>query len=327
MQPLVSVIVPVYKVEDCLARCLDSLCDQSLRDIELILVDDASPDRCGDICEEYAAKDVRFKVFHHSVNRGLSAARNTGISNATGVYLMFVDSDDFVHEDYCKKPYENAVLQQADLVLFRFRRVDKNVSFLNGKADEKSSIPLSLLENGYKTTTEALDLLREEIIGQAAWNKLYKKELFQEISYPTGYYFEDWGTTYKIVLRATRIFYLNSILYYYCIHEDSITSQNNEKALHDWTAMAMQQYRDLTDRGYSAEKLELFLVNIAFNYCIWKKRDLLNSEYVYYANILMSCKYVPEDFTWKRKILFVLFKYYPAMFELLCNVFKKKFTT
>ena len=117
-QPLVSVIVPVYKVEDVLSRCLDSLCRQSLRDIEIILVDDASPDQCGEICEQYAAKDTRFKVFHHSEIRGLSAARNTGIAYASADYLMFVDSDDWVHEEFCKLPYECAVQQQVELVFF-----------------------------------------------------------------------------------------------------------------------------------------------------------------------------------------------------------------
>lgn len=118
MQPLVSVIVPVYKVEDCLRRCLDSLRRQSLSNIEIILVDDASPDRCGEICEEYASKDVRFSVIHQSENRGVSAARNTGIKKAVGNYLMFVDSDDYVHEDFCKLPYECALKNQADLVMF-----------------------------------------------------------------------------------------------------------------------------------------------------------------------------------------------------------------
>ena len=80
VHPLISVIVPVYKVEDCLVRCLDSLCRQSLRDIEVILVDDASPDQCGEICEEYAVNDLRFKVFHRDRNRGLSDGKNTGVS-------------------------------------------------------------------------------------------------------------------------------------------------------------------------------------------------------------------------------------------------------
>ena len=103
-QPLVSVIVPVYKVEDVLSRYLDSLCKQCLQEIEIILVDDASPDQCGAICEQYATRDKRIRVIHHPKNRGLSAARNTGIAHATADYLMFVDSDDWVHEDLNRSP-------------------------------------------------------------------------------------------------------------------------------------------------------------------------------------------------------------------------------
>ncbi len=167
MKPLVSVIVPVYKVEDCLVRCLDSLCRQSLRDIEIIIIDDASPDRCGEICEEYAARDARIKVIHHSENRGLSAARNTGIKEAAADYLMFVDSDDYVHEDFCKLPFGCAVHYQADLVLFRFKNTAQKK--LIGGQFYKNIIASAA--SGYRTQIEALDLLHREI-EQYAWNKL-----------------------------------------------------------------------------------------------------------------------------------------------------------
>lgn len=196
-QPLVSVIVPVYKVEDVLERCLDSLCRQSLLDIEIILVDDASPDRCGKICEQYAARDERFRVIHHSKNRGLSVARNTEISHASADYLMFVDSDDWVHENFCKLPYECAVQQQADLVLFCFQSIDKNGSpGLKMKADNQGS--------GKLTRMEAIELMLYKI-WFAAWNKLYRRILFQTVSYPEGYFYEDVGTTYKLVLLADTI--------------------------------------------------------------------------------------------------------------------------
>ena len=126
-KPLVSIIVPVYKVEDVLARCLDSLCRQSLRDIEIILVNDASPDRCGEICEQYAAQDERIRVFRHPENRGLSAARNTGIALSSANYLMFADSDDWVHEDFCKLPYECAVKHQADMVIFCISVLERTI--------------------------------------------------------------------------------------------------------------------------------------------------------------------------------------------------------
>ncbi len=159
MQPLVSIIVPVYKVENYLACCLDSICKQSLQEIEIILVDDGSPDRCGEICEEYAKKDTRFKVYHHLENRGLSAARNTGIKEAVADYLMFVDSDDFVNKDFCRLPYECAVKNNADLVMFLCQRVNEKKVFINSKITKSDSEISGLLKSGYKTKEEALDLM------------------------------------------------------------------------------------------------------------------------------------------------------------------------
>ena len=154
MQPLVSVIVPVYKTDKYLKRCLDSLCRQSLDNIEILLIDDASPDRCGEICDQYAAKDRRYKVIHNKVNRGVSAVRNIGVANAAGVYLMFADSDDRVHEDFCKEAYECAVHNRADLVMFGYQQIimdDQPV--LDGHTDF-----IATVDDGFRTREEAIDL-------------------------------------------------------------------------------------------------------------------------------------------------------------------------
>ncbi len=314
-QPLISVIVPVYKVEDVLARCLDSLCRQSLREIEIILVDDASPDRCGEICEQYAVEDSRFKVIHHPENRGLSAARNTGIAQASADYLMFVDSDDWVHEDFCKLPYECAIQQQADLVLFCFQLIDKNGSpRLKMKADDRGS--------GKVTRLEAIDLLFK--CGIAAWNKLYSMKLYQTVSFPEGYVFEDTGTTYKTVLMADSIYYLDTVLYYYCYHKGSITTFKTEKLFKDYFEMSMQLYRDLSAWGYPKVGLERLLNNVAITYCIRQKPDAKDPNYLFCRQTLQSAKQIPKEFTWKRKVLFVLLKYCPPLFELVCKLYGKK---
>lgn len=316
-QPLVSVIVPIYKVEDVLVRCLDSLCRQSLRDIEIILVDDASPDRCGEICEKYATEDSRFKVIHHPENRGLSAARNTGIAHASADFLMFVDSDDWVHEDFCKLPYECAMQQQANLVMFCFQSIGKNSSpGLKKKADYRGS--------GKLTRLEAIELMLHKN-GVTAWNKLYSRKLFQIVSYPEGYFYEDIGTTYKTALLADTIYYLDSVLYYHCYREGSITTLKTEKLLQDYFEMTMQQYRDLVAWGYPEDKQKLLLHNIALAYCIRKKSDVDDTNYVFCRKILQSAEQIPKGFTWKRKVLFVLLKYCPPLFELLCVLFDKKF--
>lgn len=314
MQPLVSVIVPIYKVEDSLARCLDSLCRQSLSNIEILLIDDDSPDCCSIICEEYATKDVRLKVIHHSRTIGLSAARNTGIANATSNYLMFVDSDDYVHEDFCKEAYECAIRFQADLVMFKFEHVKNSKHFMKYTSD-------SFMQSDFKTQLEATDFLKEW--GDYAWNKLYRKELFQQISYPVGYMYEDIGTTYKLIWKANRIYYLNKILYYYCNRMDSITTQNTEKLLNDFYEMFTQQCDDLAAWGYPTNKLQAVLKVYSLKYCILfysiKKKSFVSDErFALCANVLCNSKNIQIQLPWKRKALYVLFKYCRPLFKVLC---------
>lgn len=317
MKPLVSIIVPVYKVEDYLERCLDTLCRQSLKDIEIILVDDGSPDRSGKICDRYAKEDRRIKVLRHPENRGLSAARNTGIAYATADYLMFVDSDDWVHEDFCKLPYEYAMQHQADLVMFCYQRIKKDGSVRSiKKAEGVGSFQLTRLE--------AIEFLLQSV-GVFPWNKLYRRRLFNNVSYPEGYVYEGTGTVYKTVLLSETIFYLDKVLYYYCYHEGSITTLRTEKVLRDWSKMYMQQYCDLAAWGYPEEKLETLLLNFAIMYCIRKRRDVSDPEYMSWADTLRSCKCFPESFTWKQKVLLVLFKYCPILFEWICILYGKKF--
>ena len=321
MQPLITVIVPVYKVEPYLTRCLDSLCRQSLKNIEILLIDDASPDRCGEICDAYTAKDTRFTVLHNEKNRGLSVARNIGIEHATADYLMFVDSDDWVHEDFCKAPYECAMKYNADLVLFRHQNIT------SPKHIEKNEAPANKsnrsLASSYKTKLEAIDLLHG-FVGQTAWNKLYRKELFHNVSYPPGYLYEDVGTTYKTVLQAASIYFLDRILYYHRYRPGSITTLKIEKSLYDWIKLYMQQYYDLVAWGYPTEKLDALLKNKALSYCIKKKPDASDKHYLFCENVLLSSKSIPANYTRKQKVLFILFKYCRPLFELLCILYDKK---
>ena len=318
MKPLVSVIVAIYKVEDSLTRCIESLLKQSIKDIEIILINDASPDHCGDICELYAEKDTRIKVFYHKTNQGLSEARNTGIKMASSDYLMFVDGDDVVHSDFCRVPYECAIQNKADLVMFKY----KTVHFV---------FWAKIFDNYFSSTAcnhitkiEALDLLQGSV-GHFAWNKLYKKVLFDDNLYPSGYFYEDWGTTYKTVLKARKIVYIEKYLYFYYQRPNSISSIKSEKALKDSHALKMQQYYDLSDWGYPADKLDTFLQNVALSYCIKKKRDWLNRDYVFCAEVLKNCYHTPpEGFNKKRKLLFLLFRYCPAIFDVLCFLWGKK---
>ena len=170
MEELISIIVPIYRVEKYLNRCIDSILSQSYRNLEIILVDDGSPDNCSIICEEYAKKDKRIKVIHKK-NGGLSEARNYGIEASTGDYIMFVDSDDYISKDMCKTLLINALENNADIVVCNFKEVytDK-VEKINKQCIKGNLEVISNIEVLYKY------LLKTTIDMVVVWNKLYKRK-------------------------------------------------------------------------------------------------------------------------------------------------------
>ena len=183
MIPVVSVIVPVYKVEPYLRRCVDSILNQSFQDFELILVDDGSPDSCGAICDEYAARDSRIHVIHQE-NKGLSGARNTGIDHANGEYLAFVDSDDKWSPYFLESLYKALKEHDADISQCRWEYMhgDEIKEAYNPNAKCECFTGREMLSNLYIQTGAYYVV---------AWNKLYKKELFEEIRYQEGRIHED----------------------------------------------------------------------------------------------------------------------------------------
>ena len=313
MKPLVSVIVPVYNVEEYLERCLNSLQLQTLDNIEILLIDDASSDRSGEICESYAKQDKRFKVFHKKFNEGPSAARNLGIYNSISDYLMFVDGDDWVSHDFCRIAYECALNNQADLVMFGYQNARKSIK----NRIEYGSIKFMLA--GYKTREDAIEMTFDEF-GMVVWNKLFDKSLFNNISFPKGYFYEDTGSTYKLIWKANQIFVLDKVLYYYFIRPDSITTRKHtEESLKSWFKMSWQHCRDLETWGYTSDKLSLRLQSIALSYCVKMKRDLTDDNYIIAADILNNVISFPKGLSWERKLLIKLFCISPELFELFCK--------
>lgn len=313
--PLVSVIIPIYRVESYLKQCLDSLCKQSLTDIEIILVDDASPDKCGNICDKYATENSHFKVIHHLENKGLSAARNSGIRKASGEYLMFVDGDDWVHPDFCKVAYEYANEHQADIIMFNY----KKIATPDNSEHDTPNVFMSFQE-GYQSPHEAMDMILKDG-GNAAWNKIYRKHLFNNISYPEGFLYEDTGTTYKLVHKASRFFFLDQVLYYQRIRPGSITNTPiSRKVLNDRAILNTQRYRDLVAWGYQSEMLDYRYMYFALWYCIKAKRDPSDPHYAFISQMLRSCKKCPKGFSQKMKLAFYMYKYCPLLFESLLTI-------
>lgn len=220
--PLVSIIIPVYKVEPYLRRCLDSIVDQTYTNLEIILVDDGSPDNCPQICDEYAIKDSRIVVIHKE-NGGLSDARNAGLDICRGEYVSFVDSDDYVHEKYIETLINMAVNENADIAIGEHKKIYGELQQLKTTTADKFSISSQI----------ALNILfqRKNISFIFSWGKLYKKNLFEEVKFPQGKFHEDEFTSYIILSKCKKISYINSILYYYQQRKDSIMSSKHPEDL------------------------------------------------------------------------------------------------
>lgn len=221
-QPLVSVIVPIYKVETYINRCIDSIITQTYANLEIILVDDGSPDKCGEICDNYALQDRRIKVIHKE-NGGLSDARNVAIDKATGDFFTFIDSDDYVDCHYVEYLYKVMEKTEVDCVLCDFEKfskepmLTKNIYF----CDYKIFSSLTALEM----------ILYQNKLVPSAWAKLYKREVFNNIRYPNGMLYEDLAIIYDVMKNCSTIAFLPLKLYFYFQRPNSILGEFYTKRL------------------------------------------------------------------------------------------------
>ncbi|GIN96860.1 glycosyl transferase family A [Siminovitchia terrae] len=225
---LVSVVVPVYKVEKCLRRCIDSIINQTFTQIEIILVNDGSPDGSGEICDKYSMQDRRVKAFHKE-NGGLSDARNYGIDRAKGEYILFVDSDDYIEFDAIEKMLFYANRHSLDVVCADMCKISEG----NSKSVIKRTTLLGgASKNKIMTGEEYLvDCIYKKQLSVAACTRMYKTQLIKKnkIYFKKGLLHEDENWTPKILLAANRIGYFNFVFYNYIIREDSITQAVNKK--------------------------------------------------------------------------------------------------
>lgn len=230
----ISVIVPVYKVEEYIDTCVNSIINQTFDDLEIILVDDGSPDRCGEICDQYAEKDSRIKVIHKA-NGGLSDARNVGFEASSGEYISFIDSDDYIQPTMLQKLYEaclNHDLKMAGCDFFYiFDNSDDVISGSSGLTEVISAEEFFL---------RVIDT--QKFLEMTAWNKLYHRSLFESgVRYPKGKLFEDQGTTYRFVFQNEKIAHISEPLYAYRKQRaGAITSQNYSTRENDRIEMTSQ---------------------------------------------------------------------------------------
>lgn len=261
-EPLISVIVPIYKVELYIRQCLDSILAQTYKNLEIILVDDGSPDNCPAICDEYAKRDSRVQVIHKS-NGGLSDARNAGINFASGKYICFMDSDDWVAPDIIEYLFKGLKEYDADISTCEYYNVYKKKMIAVRRDSDRIFDGIGGLEA----------LLRLKI-GNYAWGKLYKKELWEEIRYPGGKLYEDVRTTYKLFRKCNRVAALKDCKYYYRQNDFGIVHTPSVYNKISCVESRMERY-DLIYQDW--KEVTPFLIREIFNYSVALRKTICSA--------------------------------------------------
>ena len=264
---LISVIVPVYKVENYLERCVCSVRKQTYGMLEIILVDDGSPDQCGAMCDAYQKEDSRIRVIHKK-NGGLSDARNTGIDAARGKFVVFVDSDDWIDRDMIELLWKIQKANQADIVECSYRNIYKD------RVEEETTCSAAVVVGDSITALEGM--LDWRYFKPVAWNKLYRREVLSDVRYPKGKLHEDEFTTYKYFYNAKILAYVDVSKYNYDrTREDSITGKQFRAANLD-ACWAFRERVDFFEK-HQIVQIQKKMDNI---YC-WYVLESLNKCYLY----------------------------------------------
>lgn len=264
----ISVIIPVYNVEKYLKQCIESVLNQTYENLEIILIDDGTKDNSGIICDDYSKKDNRIKVVHQK-NMGLSGARNTGLKIATGDYISFIDSDDFIDN----KMFEVMILalkeNNADIV-------ECGTIFCNEIGEYIKENTINNIRT-YKNEEQIKELLTTGDITTTSWGKLYKRELFKNFEFPLGKYHEDTFTTYKLLHLSQKTTILNKGFYHYRQVDGSIMN-SSFKLKHLDSIEATLERSKFIEKNYSQYK-KYDYANIVYSCCKVYERILLSDFY------------------------------------------------
>lgn len=319
---LISVIVPVYNVEKYLNRCIHSILKQTYKNFELILVNDGSTDNCGKICDEFSEIDHRIRVIHKE-NRGLSSARNAGINAADGKYIVFVDSDDYVHEKMLEDLYESIIESDSDVALCNFIYVNE---FGEELEDRNVKSPIN---NEILTSYDALNRLSaiNDCYYVVAWNKLYKRDLFEDMEFPDGKCHEDEFIVHEIFDKCKTVSCIKTPLYYYVQRCDSIMRQKYTikrldaveafvnrtqyflgKAFFDMALNSLSAGLTTISEGYKNLDLKVKENRVRYVYLRKKLVDIIiNNRRVFFKNARFSNKIKMLSFVLNMK-LYVMFE-------------------
>lgn len=325
MEDLISVIVPVYNVEKYLNKCVDSIINQTYKNLEIILVDDGSPDNCGKICDDYAKKDSRIRVFHKE-NSGVSSARNLGINNSTGNWIAFIDSDDWIEEKYFEIMLDKAKKENADIVICGYNKIWKNkIEPINTSMGDKVYNSKEYLINCLYPQTGFgfchMKIIKKDCIGQA---------LFDE-KIAVG---EDALFNIEISKNIEKVVFLSKPLYNYRNNENSLVKRFDQNYAKKYL-QSMKECKEYLFNNYNEDEIiqkyynfvAFHVMLVAVNYCyhpnneIKNKRKLLKEicEYDEFKDGIRKSNY--DGFSLTRKITLFTLKYKMYLVtELICKI-------
>lgn len=275
-EELISIIVPIYNVEKYLRICLDSIEHQTYSNIEVLLINDGSPDSSGEICQEYVARDSRFHYFEKE-NGGLSDARNYGIERSNGKYLTFIDSGDWVEPTYIDDMYQAALKNDSEIVVSNYTQFDV----------KENHYLVHVWDDYYEETYERKELInrlplleRRDYSFVTSWGILFNRSLFSNIKFPKGKLTEDSRTNYKLFAKSSRSTYINRSLYMYRIgREGSIINTVTEKLLIDKLECVLERLAIYTIKGWNSfDEKENTLSNIRQGWESAKENGLQDTE-------------------------------------------------
>lgn len=321
MNPKISIIVPVYKVEQYIHKCVDSILAQTFTDFELILVDDGSPDNCGEICDEYAVNDNRIKVIHKE-NGGLASARNAGLDIVKGDYIGFVDSDDWIEKDMYELLYNMCIKNNCDIASCTSKIYYSDKIVITG------THPLIIHDRNEAMKT----MLEGELYDEVVWTKLFKRSLLKDIKFPVGMTYEDTAFTYKVIHRSEKVCCIGKPKYNYIKRDNSMM----DKAVKDIKIDAVliydemcefinQHYKELSElvilKLANCAMVVLNLISLSGNFKghkikYYKVTSILNN----YFNKTIKLK----EYAKTVKVLLAATKVHPLLYKFIINNLSKR---
>lgn len=327
---LVSVIIPVYKVENYLNKCVESVVNQTYKNLEIILVDDGSPDNCPKMCDEWAKKDSRIKVIHKQ-NGGVSSARNMGIDISTGEYISFVDSDDFIDNTMFEKLYISITKNKCDIAACNYCLIDESNNITKRVENNLKNISP---ENFYKYYVYDYCYMQNntmivDSIGINIWTKLYSKKIIGDNRFLSCAIGEDFIFNCDVITPQTKICAVDENLYYYFLRSDSVMHTFNENKIKqrlEFIKLSMQKYQQKVDeQTFNAFKFLSFKqMMIDLTYCKEKSiyKNYINQIKELKLNTKQNYKvYIKNIKKFKTKIL--AFLIHNKMFYVLKLLMKK----